>query len=38
MIICRGCATQHHSSCVPDGQKVGKGLGTVFYCSACSTT
>ncbi|CAM9753594.1 unnamed protein product, partial [Ectocarpus sp. 12 AP-2014] len=37
MINCSGCARQYHSSCVPDGQKVGKGLGaTVFLCSKCS--
>ncbi|CAN0528889.1 unnamed protein product, partial [Ectocarpus sp. 8 AP-2014] len=36
MINCSGCARQYHSSCVPDGQKVGKGLGaTVFLCSKC---
>ncbi|CAM9520228.1 unnamed protein product [Ectocarpus fasciculatus] len=38
MINCSGCSRQYHSSCVPDGQKVGKGLGaTVFRCSKCSS-
>lgn len=38
MINCSGCARQYHSSCVPNGQKVGKGLGaTVFLCSKCSS-
>lgn len=36
MINCSGCYRQHHSSCVPEGQRVGKGLGAVFHCSKCS--
>eukprot|EP00752_Nemacystus_decipiens_P015660 g13975.t1 len=35
MINCRGCNRQYHSSCAPEGQKVGKGLGAVFHCSKC---
>lgn len=36
MINCSGCSRQHHSSCVPEGRRVGKGLGSVFRCSKCS--
>ncbi|CAM9362008.1 unnamed protein product, partial [Hapterophycus canaliculatus] len=35
MINCSGCSRQHHSSCVPEGRRVGKGLGSVFHCSKC---
>lgn len=36
MINCSGCLRQHHSSCVPGGQRIGKGLGVVFHCSKCN--
>ena len=35
MINCSGCSRQHHSSCVPEGRRVGKGLAAVFHCSTC---
>ncbi|CAM9791864.1 unnamed protein product [Scytosiphon promiscuus] len=35
MINCSGCSRQHHSSCVPEARRVGKGLGSVFRCSKC---
>lgn len=36
MINCSGCARQHHSSCVPSEERMGKGLSTVFRCSECN--
>lgn len=38
MINCSGCGRQCHSSCVPEGQRVRKGLGAVFQCSKCTSS